>query len=277
MKTFLRAWLMAFALLAPGLASAAYSCTISSGGFSSIYVASSPTTTIVQTSYTITCTRALSDATTMTYTVAADNGANSQGTHNRAVLGASRLAYDLFKDSACGTQWRGPQTINGTLNFAGSTSASVTTQFWGCITASQTGLPAGTYTDSVNLTLTYGNLNSTATTAFGVSIVTNAVCNLTNAPTDIVFNYVAFGATVNASTSFGVTCTNSLPYTMALDATSGTVLGLSYTLALAASSGTGTGTLQTYAINGSIAAGQPGTCAAGSCAASQPRTLTITY
>jgi len=92
-----------------------------------------------------------------------------------------------------------------------------------------------------------------------------------------VFNYVAFGATVNASTSFGVTCTNSLPYTMALDATSGTVLGLSYTLALAASSGTGTGTLQTYAINGSIAAGQPGTCAAGSCAASQPRTLTITY
>jgi spore coat protein U-like protein len=277
MKTIVRAWLFACALLAPGLASAAYSCSISSGGFSTIYVATSPTTTIVQSSFTITCTRALSDATTMSYSVAADNGASAQGTHNRAVLGASKLAYDLFKDSACGTQWRGPQTISGTLNFAGSTSASVTTQFWGCITASQTGLPAGTYTDSVTMTLTYGPLNSTATGAFGISITTNAVCNLTNAPTDIVFTYVAFGPVANASTSYGVTCTSTLPYTMALDATSGTVLGLNYTLALSAASGTGNGVLQTYAINGSIAAGQPGTCATGSCAASQPRTLTITY
>jgi spore coat protein U-like protein len=88
---------------------------------------------------------------------------------------------------------------------------------------------------------------------------------------------VAFGAVANASTTFGVTCTSTLPYTMALDATSGTVLGLNYTLALSAASGTGNGVLQTYAINGSIAAGQPGTCATGSCAASQPRTLTITY
>jgi spore coat protein U-like protein len=277
MKTVLRAVLLACALLVPGLASAAYSCTISSGGFSAIYVATSPTTTIVQTSYTITCTRALSDATTMSYSVSADNGANAQGTHNRAAFGASKLSYDLFKDSACGTQWRGPQTISGTLNFAGSTSASVTTQFWGCITASQTGLPAGTFTDSVTMTLTYGNLNSTATGAFGVSITTNAVCNLTNAPTDIVFTYVAFGPVANASTSYGMTCTSTLPYTMALDATSGTVLGLNYTLALSAASGTGNGVLQTYAINGSIAAGQPGTCATGSCAASQPRTLTITY
>jgi len=277
MKTCLRAWLLACALLAPGLASAAYSCTISSGGFSTIYVATSPTTTIVQSSFTITCTRALADATTMSYSVSADNGANSQGTHNRAALGGSKIAYDLFKDAACGTQWRGPQTITGTLNFSGSTSASVTVQYWACLTASQTGLPAGTYTDSVTMTLTYGNLNSTATGAFGVSIITNAVCNLTTPPSDIVFSYVAFGPVANASTSFGVTCTSTLPYTMALDATSGTVLGLNYTLALSAASGTGSGVLQTYSINGSIAAGQPGTCATGSCAPSQPRTLTITY
>lgn len=277
MKTFLRGWLLACALLLPGLASAAYSCTISSGGFSTIYVATSPTTTIVQSSFTITCTRALSDATTMSYSVGADNGAHAQGTHNRAAFGGSLISYDLFKDSACGTQWRGPQTISGTLNFSGSTSASVTVQYWGCLSASQTGLPAGTYTDSVNMTLTYGNLNSTATGAFGVSITTNPVCNLTTPPSDIVFNYIAFGPVVNASTSFGVTCTNTLPYTMALDATSGTVLGVSYTLALSAASGTGSGVLQTYSINGSIAAGQPGTCATGSCAASQPRTLTITY
>lgn len=277
MKTFLRACLAALALLLPGIASAAYSCTISAGAVSGIYVATAPTTTIFQSSFTITCTRALSDATTMSFSVAADNGGHAQGTHNRAAFGASLLSYDLFKDSACGTQWRGPQTISGSLNFAGSTSASTTVQFWACASASQTGLPAGTYTDSVNLTLTYGNLNSTATTALGVSITTNAVCNLTNAPTDIVFTYVSFGAAANASTSFGLTCTSTLPYTMALDATSGTVLGLNYTLALTAASGTGTGALQTYSINGTIAAGQGGTCAVGSCTATQPRTLTVTY
>jgi hypothetical protein len=64
---------------------------------------------------------------------------------------------------------------------------------------------------------------------------------------------------------------------MALDATSGTILGVNYTLALSAASGTGTGLAQAYSINGNVAAGQAGTCATGSCTASQARTLTITY
>jgi hypothetical protein len=34
---------------------------------------------------------------------------------------------------------------------------------------------------------------------------------------------------------------------------------------------------QTFSINGSIAAGQAGTCATGSCSGSDTRTLTITY
>lgn len=276
MKTLLRGWLLACALLLPGLASAAYSCTISSGGFSTIYVATSPTTTIVQSSFTITCTRALSDASTMSYSVAADNGANAQGTHNRAVLGASKLAYYLFKDSACGTQWRGPQTISGTLNFSGSTSASVTISYWACITASQS-VPAGVYTDNVTMTLTYGPGNTTATGLAGVSISTPPTCNLSTAPSDVVFNYVGFGPVANASTTFAVTCSTYLPYTMALDATSGTVLGLNYTIGLSAPSGTGNGAGQTYTISGTIAAGQAGTCGTGSCTASQARVLTITY
>ncbi len=103
------------------------------------------------------------------------------------------------------------------------------------------------------------------------------MCNLTTAPGNIVFNYTGFGAAANASTTYGVTCTSYLPYTMALDATSGTLLGLSYTVNLAASGGTGTGVEQSYAINGTIPAGQSGTCGSGSCSASQARTLTITY
>lgn len=276
MRTFLRAWIALGLLLASGLASAAYNCSVSSGGIGVAYSPSSPTTTIVQSSFTITCTRALSDASTMSYSVAADNGAHAQGTHNRAALGASLLAYDLFKDSACGTQWRGPQTISGTLNFSGSTSASVTISYWACITASQS-VPAGTYTDNVTMTLTYGPGNTTATGVAGVSVSTPPTCNLSTAPSDVVFNYVGFGPVANASTTFAVTCSTYLPYTMALDATSGTVLGLNYTIGLSAPSGTGNGAAQTYTISGTIAAGQAGTCGTGSCTASQARVLTITY
>jgi hypothetical protein len=64
---------------------------------------------------------------------------------------------------------------------------------------------------------------------------------------------------------------------MALDATSGTLVGLTYGVALSQSAATGTGVAQTFSINGTIAAGQSGTCATGSCSGSATRTLTITY
>lgn len=277
MKRIVLCGIAALALVLPGLAAAAYSCSISSAGVSYAYSPTSPGNTIVQSSFTITCTRALSDASTMAYTVSADNGANAQGTHNRAALGSSRLAYDLFKDSACGSQWRGPQTISGSLAFGGGSSASATISIWACITTGQ-GVPAGTYSDSVTMSLNYGpNPQSSATGAIAVAISTPAQCKLTTAPADIVFNYTGFGAAANASTTFGVTCTTYLPYAMALDATSGTILGLAYTIALGAPSATGNGVEQSFTISGNIAAGQSGTCGSGTCSASQARVLTITY
>ena len=134
---------------------------------------------------------------------------------------------------------------------------------------------AGTYTDTVTMTMTYGV--SIATGSFGVSISTPATCSVTGAPGNVVFNYVAFGPAITPSSTFGVTCTLSLPYTMALDATSGTIVGLNYTLALSAPGSTGTGAQQTHSINGNMVAGQAGTCAAGSCSGSQARSVTISY
>ena len=73
---------------------------------------------------------------------------------------------------------------------------------------------------------------------------------------------------------------------MALSATSGVVSGLNYSLGLNAiiNSGgssplasTGTGADQTFYINGNMAAGQAGTCATGTCSATNTHTLTITY
>src|SRR5689334_10725109 len=89
-----------------------------------------------------------------------------------------------------------------------------------------------------------------------------------------------FNVTVNVTSKGGaytVRCTNTLPYTMSLDAVSGTVVGLNYTLALSAASATGNGAGQNYTINGSMVSGQGGTCALGSCSGTDARVLTITY
>ena len=72
---------------------------------------------------------------------------------------------------------------------------------------------------------------------------------------------------------------------MALNASGGVVAGLNYALALNTSgsgginplTSSGTGFAQTFFINGSMPAGQAGTCASGSCPGTQAHRLTITY
>ncbi|HEY2627814.1 MAG TPA: spore coat protein U domain-containing protein, partial [Usitatibacter sp.] len=165
-------------------------------------------------------------------------------------------------------------TITGLVGF---TPMSTTVSYWGCIPGSQTGLAAGTYTDTVTMTLLYGGAtNPTAT--FPVTVVSPASCTMTTAPGTVAFTYSAFRATAaTANTTYRVTCTNLLPYTMALDATTAVISGLQYSLALSSSGGTGTGAAQLYTITGTMPANQAGTCATASCAATQARTLTITY
>jgi hypothetical protein len=116
---------------------------------------------------------------------------------------------------------------------------------------------------------------------FPVSITSPATFKITAPPGDVAFIYTAFGPVVNASTTFGTTGTLNLPYTMTLDANSGVVSGLNYSLNIDSQappvSTRGTGAAQTHTINGSMPAGQAGTCTVGSCAASRVHTLTITY
>lgn len=278
MKRAVGRFLLVLAALLSPLAHAAITCSVSSSGFAAAYNPATPTTNITQTFFTVTCTRgATSDPTSINYSVKADNGLNPQGQGNRATFGANRISYDVYKDAACGTQWKGNNAITGTITFTGTGTVTQQGNYWGCIPAAQTGLAAGTYTDSVTLTMTYGNPQSTATGTAGVIITTPPVCTVTTPPGTVAFTYVSFGAAANASTSYGVTCTLALPYTMALDATSGTIVGINYTLALSSPSSTGTGNEQTFQINGNIAAGQSGTCAASACTGTQARTLTITY
>jgi spore coat protein U-like protein len=275
--------LAATLLFSSDRAQAAITCSVSSPGFSTAYTPSNPSTNITQTSVTVTCQRnAAGDATSVTYNIAVDNGLNASAQQDRARLGAttSYIFYEAYRDSGCNNIWKQASSsrITGTISgLSGFIPIAQTTAYWGCVPAGQTGLAAGTYIDTVTMTLSYGGAtNPTAT--FPVAIYTPGVCNLTTSPGTIQFTYVALGAAAPpASTTFGVTCTNFLPYTMALDATTGVLVGLQYSLALSATSATGTGLQQSYSIDGTMPAGQAGTCAAGSCSGTQARTLTITY
>jgi len=119
----------------------------------------------------------------------------------------------------------------------------------------------------------------TLSPTFNVTVNLTSKCQVTTAPTDVAFTYTSFqGTAATASTTYGVQCTNTLPYTMALDTTAtNTVAGLTHAIALSASSGTCNGAAQSYTVNGTMAAGQGGTCALGSCSGTEGRTLTITY
>jgi spore coat protein U-like protein len=273
---WLAAVLLAFA--ATGV-QAAITCSISSGGFAAAYDPASPATNTTQTFFTVTCTRGLAgDPNSVNYSVTVDNGLYAQGINNRAAYLANRIRYDVYKDGACGSKWKGAAAITGTIGFVGTGTVSQQGNYWGCILAGQTGLAAGTYTDSIALTMTYGAAPVlTAVTSAGVLIGTPATCSISAAPGSIVFNYIALGPAVTPSTTFGVTCTYALAYSMALDVAAGTLVGLNYSLALSTASSTGTGAQQTHSINGTMAAGQAGTCAAGTCSGSRVHALTITY
>ena len=123
---------------------------------------------------------------------------------------------------------------------------------------------------------------------FDVNITLTSACIYTKT-SDVAFSYTSFQSTAASQTTAGgftVKCTNTLPYTMALD-TSGSytdlATNLAYTLTLSAAGGTGNGSAQSYAVTGSIAANQAGTCAVlgGACtnaaSTNKQRTLTITY
>lgn len=279
MTTIFRRWLVLLAwLMAAGGAHAAYSCSISSPGFNRAYDATLAGVTTQQTYVTLTCSRAGGDSASMVYAIAADNGLNSLGINNRTALNGFYIRYDVYQDSTCTNQWKGGSTLNGTLQFGSNLTASVTIPYWGCMSANQTGMPAGVYSDMVTMTVKYGpNPQQSASNTFNVNIATPVTCSISRAPATLAFNYISYGAASTPSIDFTVTCTSYLPYTVSLDVASGTLLGLNYTLTLPTASVTGTGAAQQLFINGNMPAGQAGVCATGSCTGSTTHTLILTY
>lgn len=138
---------------------------------------------------------------------------------------------------------------------------------------------------------------ATATGNFNVNITLTSKCEINGTAgatgaviTDLALAYTSFQTTASTgSSSFNVRCTNTLPFSLALDSASVTdgTTGLDYTLALSTSathtvgpvaslaSQTGTGANVLYYVHGNIASGQAGTNTAGT--ANKQRTLTISY
>ncbi len=296
-------WLaVAFLLTFTGVAQAAIFCNVTSPGFSTAYVTANTTTNITSTSFTVTCTRDNAGGRrnrngAVSYQVTVNNGRNALGTQNRAAKGAARLNYSVSTVATCATPWKGRTplpTIAANFNMAINTTVTNVYTFYGCVPPLQAAAaPAGIYTDTVTMTIARprggggrrGNVTFTNGT-FPVTIIAPASCTLTTPPSTVAIISAAFRATpAVASSSFALTCSNLLPFTMALDATVGVVTGLNYTLSLNTvnTGGTnplisvGNGLARTFFINGTMAAGQAGTCAGGNCTGAQIRTLTITY
>lgn len=278
-----RSLVAALVCLAASGANAAFTCNVSATSVSMAFAPTVAATNVVTGSYTINCTRLGTDPNVLNWSLANDNGGAGAGGNNFATLGGNTYQYDTYFPGSLTNKWGSGAALRftGTMNFGASLNASASGSFDMVVIGPQTVRPAGTYTDVVGLRLR--NTSSGATiganpiTTFGVSLVTSNFCQISVPPGNVNFSYTSFQvAAAAASSIYGVRCT-LIPYTMALDATSGTLLGLNYTLALSSASATGTGVTQTFTINGSIAGGQSGTCATASCSGSQTRTLTITY
>lgn len=126
---------------------------------------------------------------------------------------------------------------------------------------------------------------ATNTGTFNVNITLTSGCSVDTAATAANFAYTSMQlAPATFATAFNIQCTNTLPITsVTLDslAVTDAATNLAYTLVLGAAPAAGNGLAQAITVNGSMAAGQAGTCAAASCtnaaSANKTRTVTVTY
>ena len=121
--------------------------------------------------------------------------------------GGVTLSYLLFQDAARTTNWGNTTTTE--LTGSGNTNITV----YGQITAGQFIAP-GTYTDTI----------TSATTTFTVTAVVQATCTISANP--LSFGTYS-GLLINSTSTISVTCTNTTPYNVGLNA--GTTTGSTVT------------------------------------------------
>ena len=241
--------------------------------------------------WTVNCNRASGDPTTYAFSLAANNGLYQTGGGNspNRVKHTGVASYYQYRTYQSGNTGWGNNNIGdriqGTVNFPGGALFGSATGTFEVRAAAQAAGPAGTYLDMVAWTLYQGTTNTQlGNGTFNVFFITNPTCSLSPVP-NLTFNYTSFQAgPATATSNFTVTCSQYLPYQLALDVTgpvTDLAVNLTYSLVLSATQATGTGGAQAHRIDGTMAGGQSGTCAGAFCTnAASPnktRTLTITY
>lgn len=226
----------------------------------------------------VNCTRAaITDPPGVTYTLTFDAGSNN----NRAAATVAGTSYAIaYAKGSASTCTPALTTLSGSFSWSGASSTgmqSTTVGFYGCVGA-QAGMAAGTYTDSIVVTLTDNLGSAPVIGTVPVAITLEPKCTVSSPPARaLAFDYAAFRTSaLVVPLAFGVTCTNTTPYTMSLDVPNGVAAGLAYTLALSAPAATGTGLSQSYTVSGTMAPNQPGDCTSG-CSVSNVHTITIQY
>jgi hypothetical protein len=259
----------------------------------------------------LTCSRGASDPATNYFVVMANQGAAGSRTTRSARNtqdANSTLTYYLGRDGSCPTTaatWtidsRSTQNNPGVsivqtlplVNYTGDASF--------CIgipgSAVNPALPrAGTYTDTVGLTVRRCNsatdancqTNTGGIASLVISITVQPTCTFTRRPSTVTLAYVAAQTTpATGTTPLGVTCSNGTSYTVTVDAPTAPVAGLNYSVGLALGAGVhsataplsystvGTGAEQAGTVSVTIPPRQFG-CVGVNCPSTQTHTLMLT-
>ena len=93
--------------------------------------------------FTVTCTNGAA------YTISMDNGQNASGSTNRMKNGTEYVSYELYQDNGYTTVWDTSSTVGGT-----GTGTAQTYTVYGRVPPQPTP-SAGTYTDTVTITVSY--------------------------------------------------------------------------------------------------------------------------
>jgi spore coat protein U-like protein len=235
-------WIIAIALgLGVAFAAAparAQSCTvsISSLDFGNINLTANTPFTVSAT-YSASCTGNPNTTVRTCPNIDTGSGGSNSGSPRFLLNGATQLNFNLYQDGSYASVWGSnlwafagsypSPTVDVALNSSGSGNASLTV--YGQVWSGQQTLPAGSYASSfsgtqASVAYAYSTVGTCATigsshatsAAFTVMATNGTNCSV-NAST---LNFGSVGvirSAVDATGSLTVTCTNSLPYTIALD------------------------------------------------------------
>ena len=157
-RRLLRRLALGAAAAVPGLASA-YSCTAGATAFAfGVYSATAVLPDDATGSLTIQCTANLVSM-PLNFTIALSSGGSGSYAPRRMAAGASTLQYQLYIDPARLMVWgdgtAGTSVVNGIVVLSLSLPVSATYTVYGRMPAGQSGATAGSYADSIIMTVSY--------------------------------------------------------------------------------------------------------------------------